>query len=226
MKNAPIHIGAPPVFFCICLIAGCLSGCVKPEKTESAAFLVKVGSRTLSPFDFNRAFDIHKTAYDPDTELNEEELKTARILFLQQMVERMTLLERAKELGIKVTPKELQDEIDKLTAHYPEGEFEKALLESSISMDTWRAELRDRLLMQKVVTEDLKKSIRVTNREITERLAVQKPSALNDGLDEVRMMEQLKSEKAETRYAQWIQDLQEKYTLEINKEKWNEILNG
>lgn len=226
MKKHPIHTKASSVLLLACLTAWHLSGCGKPPETATEPFLVKVGSRTLSPFDFNRAFEIHKIAYDPDTTLDPEELKSARIRFLQQMVERMTLLERAKELRIKVTPKELENAVEKLTAGYPEGEFEKALLASSISLDTWRKELKDRLLMQKVVAEDLKKTIDVSSHEITERLAIQKPSGQNDGLDDVRAVEQLKSEKAEALYPQWIQRLQEKYTLEIDKEKWNEILNG
>ena len=226
MRNFPIHYRVCHVILCSMVIWS-LSGCSKPQQVGSDAILIKVGTSTMSPLDFNLAFELHKTAYDPDTELNPEEIKTARVLFLQQMVERMTLLERAKELRLKVTPKELKDAVEKLTANYPAGEFEKALLESSISFETWRKELSDRLLMQKVVEEDLKKTIAVSSHEITEKLAVQQHSDQSGAaVDEVRVMEQLKSEKAESVYPQWIQRLQEKYTLEINKEKWNEILNG
>jgi FKBP-type peptidyl-prolyl cis-trans isomerase (trigger factor) len=68
----------------------------------------------------------------------------------------MIILERAEELGLSISSDEIQKVVSEIKSDYPEDTFEKALLEFAVSYESWEARLKNRLLMQKVVDNELK----------------------------------------------------------------------
>jgi hypothetical protein len=189
------------------------AGCdfvAKPEP-EAPAPWVRVGETRLSQTDFQRAFEIYKTAYVHEDITRPEVLAGARRDFVRQMVERLTLLERARELGLSIPDPDLETAVTAATTGYGEGEFEDMLLESAIAFDTWKSELRTRLLMERTVEADLAARVSVTAEELEAYL--QTPEAPQAPGEAER---RLRRRKVEAAYGPWLDGLQERYTVEIN----------
>lgn len=182
----------------------------KPEP-EAPVPWVRVGETRLSQTGFQKAFEIYKTAYVHEDISRPEVLAGARRDFLKQMVERLTLLERARELGLSIPAEELEKAVAAATAGYEEGEFEETLLESAIALETWKSELRARLLMERTVEADLAARVSVTAEELEAYL--QTPDAPQAPGEAER---RLRRRKVEAAYGPWLDRLQERYTVEIN----------
>ncbi|MFP4033484.1 MAG: SurA N-terminal domain-containing protein [Desulfococcaceae bacterium] len=188
-------------------------GCDFPSKpaAEAPPPAVQVGETRLSRTDFQQAFEIHKTAYVHEDITRPEVLDYARRDFLKQMVERLTLLERARELELSIPDAELDRAATAATAGYPEGAFERVLLESAIPFDTWKSELRTRLLMERTVEADLAARVSVSAAELEAYLKT--PEAPQDPGEAER---RLRRRKVEAEYAPWLNRLQERYSVKIN----------
>ncbi|MCX5866497.1 MAG: peptidylprolyl isomerase [Proteobacteria bacterium] len=70
---------------------------------------------------------------------------------LNQLVERNLLVQEAHQKGIKLADKELEAREAEIRKDYPQGEFEKVLLSRFIDYERWRQNLRDDLLIQKLI---------------------------------------------------------------------------
>ena len=198
----------------ICLLTGCFGSDMGDE------YLVRVGSSVATVADFNSALDISKTAYPHGAANNRASLKAIQLQVLKQISERLILLERAKELHIRVSDAEVEAAIAEIQSDYPEGEFEKTLLESAVSYDFWKKELKVRLLMEQVVVKELGERIFVTPEELA---AYHKEHANDKSSDDNIATRQIYRKKSEDAYQSWIKELEKKYTIEINQTEWERI---
>ncbi|MDM8553037.1 SurA N-terminal domain-containing protein [Desulfobacterales bacterium HSG2] len=206
------------VLSAVCVLAGC------PElDNKHDGYLIRVGDSVATVADFNNALDISKTAYPREVTDNPASLKAIQLQVLKQISERLILLERAKDIHIKVPDSELEAAIADIKSDYPEGEFEKTLLESAISYDFWKKELKARMLMEKVVAKELGERIVVT----PEDLAAYHKEHGNDGdrsdkSDDIAA-KRIYRKKSEDAYQSWIKELGKKYRIEINQAEWERI---
>jgi hypothetical protein len=141
-------------------------GCMNSGSNSDNEPLIRVQDRILTVLDFNKAFEIAKTAYPHNSEDEPEEFRNARLRLLNQLVVEMIILERAEELGLSISSDEIQKAVSEIKNDYPEDTFEKALLEFAVSYESWEARLKNRLLMQKVVDNELKNQIAITPQDI------------------------------------------------------------
>ncbi len=211
-------------------MGGILAGCSETAREPDAAYLIRVDGATMTPLDFNRALEIALTAYPYDIAKDPEAFREARIEHFRQMVERMLLTARARELGVGLAEAEVRKAVAEARKGYPEGEFERALLESAITYEDWEKELRARLLMEKVVDMDLGNRITVTDKEVARyRARHPEPADVPPKEDGERLPapdpeEILRRRKLEAGYGDYIEGLRKRYPLEINKEQWLKIV--
>jgi hypothetical protein len=200
-----------------------LSGCTKPDSAQKDVYLIRAGNSRITISDFNKSFESAKTAYSYDAIRNPAMVKSLRTDLLRQLAERVVLTERAGELRIDVSDAELEKAVLLAKEGYPDGEFEKTLLESAVSYDSWKTELKNRLLMEKVIEKDLEQEMNITAEDIA------KYDAENKGekkISDEMMVKLLKKKKAEAAYPVWIEQLQKKYKVEINETEWKKIANS
>lgn len=212
------------------LLAAVIVGCMDSESNPDNEPLIRINDRILTVLDFNKAFEITKADYPHNLKDEAEEFRNARLRLLNQLVVEMMILERADELGLSITPEEIQKAVAEIKSDYPEDTFEKALLESAISYEAWEARLKNRLLMQKVVDNELRDQIVITPEDIADyyeknykaadpAAELTKPSQdINENI--IRHLHQQKAEQA---YKVWIKELKRKYTIEINSAQWEKI---
>ena len=206
------------------------SACKQKDTDLGKEVLIRVNDRVTTVLDFNNAFEIAKIAYEDNIKEQPEDLKKAQIRLLNELTVEMILLERAEELGISITEAELEKAVSAIKSDYPEGEFEKTLLEFAVSYDSWKERLRNRLILEKVIESELTNQITITPEDISEYYqknyesrdeeseSVQKSEDINEAI-----VKQLRRQKTEEAYNSWIEDLKAQYAIEINKDQWEKI---
>ena len=214
-----------PVSF-LCLILGC------GEKNSGLGNeeLIRVGDRVVTVLDFNEAFEISKIASETRSGEESGNLRNAQLRLLNELILETVLLERAGEIGVSISDIELEKAVAGIKGDYPSGEFEAALLEFAVSYETWENRLRSRLIMEKVIENELGSRITITSEDIAEyykknlqgKKSVSESTAPSDDINEI-IVKQLRREKAEERYNNWIEELKAKYKIEINSEQWEKI---
>lgn len=212
------------------LVLCALSSCADSEDRLRDKYLIRVGKKITTIDDFNRAFEIVKSAYSHNTLKSSAYLREARLSLLNQLVEQMIILERADEQNIGISDSEVAEVIAGIRKDYPEGEFDKTLLEYAISYQSWENALKNRLLIKKVIAEELEEKIVITPESISEyyeknydRFFFNSGSKENPANINEFIVKHLRREKAEEAYKNWIKELKKNYKIEINRELWEEI---
>lgn len=212
----------------ICFLwVGCaLTGCSDSEQKQRDEYFIKVGDRIMTVGDFNKAFEISKTAYSHNRIQQPDAIREARLRLVQQMTEEMILLERAKEIGITVTEAEVENALEDIKGDYPDNEFQRSLIEYAVPYPSWREGLKRRLLMEKVVAKDLGDRIDITPDDISKydeahlSDAPETPDVKATEEDKHNIIVQiLRQERMEKAYTSWMEELKTKYTVEINKKQ-------
>jgi hypothetical protein len=180
---------------------------------------------------FERAFEAARIAYSDARSVDPQVIQNARLRLLNQMAEEVIVDRRAKELGIALEETELEAAIQNIKQDYPEDTFEQMLLESAIPYSLWRDRLRVRLLMEKVVDQEIVQSLTITAEEIEAYYKAHEDEFLiDDGKTEAvvdlkrQIVDRLRREKVETAYPQWMDGLRERYRVEINWALWEQSL--
>ncbi len=205
-------------------------GCGEKESGLGSEVLIRIGDRVVTFLDFHEAFEISKIASALDTNEPSEDLRKAQIRLLNDLVLETVLLERAGEIGISVSDLELEKAVASIKSDYPSGEFEEVLLEFAVSYETWERRLKKRLLMEKVIEQELENRITISPEDIAEyykknlqgKKGETKLTQTSDQINEI-IVKQLRREKAEAGYNTWIETLKAKYKIEINSEQWEKI---
>ncbi len=207
-----------------------LAGCEQKELDLGKEVLIRVDDRVMTVLDFNNAFEITKIAYDDNIKENPEDLINAQIRLLNQLTVEMILLEQAETLGIGVSASELENAVSAIKSDYPEGEFEKTLLEYAVSYEAWESRLKNRLIIDKVIEEELKNRITITPEDISgyykdhyqgrenESGSTRESEDINETI-----VKQLRRIKAEESYDAWLEDLKGQYVIEINSDQWERL---
>ena len=208
-----------------------LAGCADSKSKDGDKFFIRVGDSTITVSDFNRAFEIAKASYSHNAMQQPDTAREAQLRFVKQMTEEMILLERAKDIGIKITEAELQKAVEDIKQNYPENVFDQVLLEYAVPYPSWEKRLEVRLLMEKVVAKELGDQILVTPDDISKyHEAHHKNDNLTAGMKEESkdvnetIIRNLRRKKIEEAYTPWIKKLQKEYIIEINKIQWEKII--
>ncbi len=205
-------------------------GCGEKNSGLGNEELIRLGDRVVTVLDYNEAFEISKIASETRSGEKSGDLRNAQLRLLNELILETVLLERADEIGINVSDNELEKAVAAIKGDYPSGEFEEALLEFAVSYETWKNRLRSRLIMEKVIENELGSRITITSEDIAEyykknlkgKKSESDSTAASGDINEI-IVKQLRREKAEERYNTWIEELKAKYKIEINSEQWEKI---
>jgi hypothetical protein len=213
-------------FICFLWVGYTLVGCSDVEQKQKDEYFIKVGNRTITVADFNKAFEIAKNAYPHNSIQQPDVIREARLRLVQQMTEEMILLQRGEELGVTIKDSEVEKTLEELKRDYPDNVFQEILLEYAIPYRSWREGLKTRLLMEKVIAKELGDHIEITHDDIskyyeehfkdddTSSVVKEVPEDINNIIKKI-----LRKEKMEKTYAPWIEKLKNNYVVEINKKE-------
>ncbi len=208
------------------LLPGCMETPIEPVDT----YLVKVGGSTLTVSEFTEVFEISKTAYSHSDTMDPQVVADIKLRLLNQLIEEMILLEMAGVEGISVSAGELESEVRKIKADYPDGIFEEMLLEAAVSFEAWKKRLKTQLVARKFIQAKLEAKITITAEEVARYYAKQFPDDNPQAADErqpditdAMILRMLKNQKVQAAYAEWMKANRSKVTIDINSQQWEEI---
>lgn len=84
---------------------------------------------------------------------------------INKIVEKKLILEYGKKKGITISADELESAVIELRKDYPEDVFKEMLLERYIDFKEWKNNLREELLIKKIVNTTIENSVRITFEE-------------------------------------------------------------
>jgi hypothetical protein len=211
---------------------GFFPACTTDQPDDGGIFLIRVKNSQVTVGEFKRYLEF--TDEDLSAEgVNPESQQELLLRRLNQLTEELILKERAAELAITVSEEEIEKAVDDVKADYPEGTFEQALLENAVSYKIWRERLKSRLLMEKVIVEELENKVEITPEDISTYYQAHHTDGqgkvpegeqnAGQGKSDAMIVRQLRKTKAEEAYKDWIKALQQAYKVEINWEEWKKL---
>ena len=208
-----------------------LAGCADFRSTQGDEYIIRIGDRVVTVSEFNRAFEIAKAAYPHNEIQDSDAVRNAKSRLLNQMSEEMIIQERALETGIIISDEELEKAVSNIKEDYPEDAFEQVILEYAVSYDTWKNRIKTRLLIEKVIAQELGEQIVISADDISKYyeehgMDIEPTSNENEPSEKIdtTIVKHLRREKVEEAYRPWILDLQKKYIIEINTAEWKKIM--
>lgn len=124
-----------------------LSGC-QGQSVPQPAILFQVDNRIVTLEHFQRAF---RASLPEQSQLTPDELNELQRVFLAQAIDRELILAEAERLGVTVSATEIEAALSEARRDYLADDFNRRLAEQGLTVDAWRRELRDGMLMEKVV---------------------------------------------------------------------------
>ena len=132
---------------CLLLLLGAVAAC-KEKPVSPVDVLIKIDNRIVTLQDFRRDFSQILPPGQQSSSAERDELQRS---FLAQTIDRQLALAAAEQLGVQVSPAEVDAALAEHQRDYPAGEFEANLQEGKMTLDDWKRELKDRLVIEKLV---------------------------------------------------------------------------
>ena len=136
------------------------------DGSDKDKVVIRVDDRVLTLGEFNEYFDQTRMGLGAGDGKNREAVREARLGLLLELVEQMIILRRGEELHIDLSADELDAAVRDIQREYSKEGFQDLLLKKAVSHEAWKKALRRRLLVEKVIHEDLSKNMSVSPEEI------------------------------------------------------------
>jgi hypothetical protein len=218
------------------LLAGILAwtACHR-EDDLSSMVLMRIGDRIVTVDEYQRDFKLYRTAADVYPDEDAAVNRDLQIRFVGQLVDQLVLLEHARTLAIDVSDRELATAFEAIQSDYPDDVFEQLLLENAITVEQWKASLRNRLIIERVIRQELEENVRIGEEDMAQFMAQLHQDRSKDAPGQTvdteqpaptdeSIVDQLRRSKTEVAYTEWMAALKKKYPVEINQNILNEVL--
>lgn len=155
--KSPVYMGL--FFFSVSLFFG-LTGCESRKDELSTKPVLKVNERVLTLRDFSTQLARRLKDLDALSAKNTQTISLIKEEILRSFITRALILDFSESKNISVSNVELDKEVDRIRATYPDDiSFRRTLADENISFSEWREQLKFRLIEQKVfslMTEKIK----------------------------------------------------------------------
>lgn len=147
----------------LCLL-GPVSGCGSEPTAKKVPPLIQINDQVISKADFLAEFENSLQKDQPLSGIEREELQRS---FLVQLIDRELIHEEARRLNITLTEADVESALQSYRQDYPGTSFEAMLQERGLTMESWRAELKDSLIMEKLLDQSVYSRVSVSDDEVT-----------------------------------------------------------
>ena len=204
------------------------AGCGNHDEAANNNYLLRIGKKAVTEKDYLEALEVMKASYPFKALENKQVEKTLKTRLLKQFTEELILSKRAEELGLSVSNDDVEKAVEAVKKDYPDGVFEKMLLERAIPLQAWKKRVKMRLLTEKVIDRELVATVKLTPEEVksfySDSYAGEKTQTDHVNEIDADFVKDLRREKAQKLYPQWIDTLQQQYDIELNDKVWKTIL--
>jgi peptidyl-prolyl cis-trans isomerase C len=146
----------------LCLL-GLSAGCKSEPVVEKVVPLIRINDQEITRAEFLAAFEKSLQKDQPLSGIEREELQRS---FLVQLIDRELIHGEARRLNITLTDADIETALQSYRQDYP-GSFEAMLQERGLTLPFWREELKESLIMEKLLDQAVYSRASVTDEEVT-----------------------------------------------------------
>lgn len=147
-----------------CATTACRPTRPTPAATVSADTWAVVDGHAITRDDVDKAY---RRGRDASETLAEEEMLTAKLALLNDLIVQQILLEKARALKLEVPQSELDTAYENAKKNVTDDVFQQELTRRSLTAEDMREGLRREMLTQKVLDQEVGSKIAVTDQEIS-----------------------------------------------------------
>lgn len=140
-------------------------GCQWFGNTQQECVAV-VDGKKISLAEFSDRMGKKLALMENASSLNEKQLESLRKDILSDLIDERVMLNRADKLGVAVSDGELKNRIEEIRKDYSENEFDRLFAGRKDDYRLWKEELRKRLVLEKLIQQDVNARITVTDDEV------------------------------------------------------------
>ena len=152
-------------FLCFCITALIVLSDCGGIDDPAGRYVATVDGAKIFLSDFNRRFKRELDIIGSIQSLKKDEVNRLKEEILNKLIDEKIMLLRAEKLSLSVSDEELKQRIEEIKKDYPDGGFDKMFTEMGVDYDTWREELRKRVILERLVYHDVNSVITVTEDE-------------------------------------------------------------
>lgn len=144
------------------------AGCNDSEAPAKAEYgtVATVNGRGISLQHLQAKHDFNHLSWSTSAMPSADDLQRQYGTALTELIIAELMEQELEKRDLAVSDKELKAAEDEVRADYPEGEFERSLVEDYIDIDIWRAFLRHRLSMLKFINSVLRSEITISPEDM------------------------------------------------------------
>jgi peptidyl-prolyl cis-trans isomerase C len=147
------------LLFSALLLCGCQAEQAEAEKLP----LIKINGQDIFKEEFLAEFEKSLQKDQPLSSIEREELQRS---FLVHLIDRELIHGEARQLGISVTDDDVEVALQSYLEDYADGSFEAMLKERGLTIQAWREELKEGLIMEKLLEEAVYSRIEISEMEV------------------------------------------------------------
>ncbi|WP_297406710.1 peptidylprolyl isomerase [uncultured Cetobacterium sp.] len=202
-KNMKPVIWVVTIFFLISLVAGYAMSFQGHSAATNSQIAFKLNGEKVTQMETQRTMAILSENYNRylGFTVNPEVMN---VIGFNEVINKELTLKMAKELKLKISSSEIDEQIDKIKANFKTTkEFKRAIMAQGYTTKTLENEIRESLLIQKVISE-INDNIKVTPTEIEKyyneyKYTMYNGKSLNDVKGQIETT--LKTQKGSEKYA-------------------------
>lgn len=142
------------------------TGC-KKAKTEDGPsgdeVVLQVGETAITLRDF--AAEYERAKLERGISGDTTAASALKGALLSEAIKRELILRHAREIGMTVSAEEVAAEISRIRSHYPGESFREMLAEQYVAYDVWIERQKTRMLVEKVIAEEVESKVTVSEEE-------------------------------------------------------------
>ena len=142
----------------------CRQSAAPPAVRVSADTWAVVDSHAIMRADVDKAY---RRAQDPSQTVSEEEMLTAKLSLLNDLITQQILLDKAQALKLEVPATELDTAYANARKNITDDAFKQELTRRGLAPEDMREGLRREMLTQKVIEQEVGSKISVTDQDVT-----------------------------------------------------------
>ena len=147
----------------LCL-SGLVAGCSSEPVVEALPALIVINDQEITKADFLVEFE---QSLQKDQQLSGIEREELQRSFLVQLIDRELIHGEARRLNIALTAADVEVALQGYREDYPGSSFEEMLAERGLTLEAWREELKESLIMEKLLEQAVYSMVSVSDEEVS-----------------------------------------------------------
>lgn len=152
------------LFLLLFCVLGLSAGCDSEPVVKKVEPLIRINDQEISKAAFLAAFEKSLQKDQPLSGIEREELQRS---FLVQLIDRELIHGEARRLNITLTDADIESALESYRQDYPGSSFEAMLQDRGLNLQFWREELKESLIMEKLLEQAVYSRVSVTDEEVS-----------------------------------------------------------